>query len=120
MQKKGKGSPYSITERMVPELILVLGRRQAAITFCQACGYPRDPRGLQPSRCLVNRGTTGVDSLPKTVTRQRRGCDLNPGPNVPESSMLPLSYRATHIHSITSQRVGGPDSRGCNTVRWTG
>ena len=21
----------------------------------------------------------GVNSLPKTVTRQRRGCDLNPG-----------------------------------------
>jgi len=28
----------------------------------------------------------GVDSLPKTVTRQRRGCDLNPGPTAPESS----------------------------------
>jgi len=23
----------------------------------------------------------GVNSLPKTVTRQRRGCDLNQGPN---------------------------------------
>ena len=23
----------------------------------------------------------GVRSLPKTVTRQRRGCDLNPGPS---------------------------------------
>ena len=30
----------------------------------------------------------GVNSLPKTVTQQRRGCDLNPGPTVPESSML--------------------------------
>jgi len=29
-----------------------------------------------------------VNSLPKTVTRQRRSCDLNPGPSVPESSML--------------------------------
>jgi len=28
--------------------------------------------------CLVNRGTMGVNSLPKTVTRQRRDCDLNP------------------------------------------
>jgi len=28
---------------------------------------------------LVNRGTMGVNSLPKTVTRQRRDCDLNPG-----------------------------------------
>jgi len=29
-----------------------------------------------------------VNSLPKTVTRQRRGFDLNPGPTAPESSML--------------------------------
>jgi len=28
----------------------------------------------------------GVNSLPKTVTRQRRDCDLNPGPS--ESSKL--------------------------------
>jgi len=27
-------------------------------------------------------------SLPKTVTRQRSGCDLNPGPSAPESSTL--------------------------------
>ena len=39
-------------------------------------------------RCLVNRGTMGVNSLPKTVTRQRRGCDLNPGPSAPESYTL--------------------------------
>ena len=30
----------------------------------------------------------GVNSLPKTVTRQRRDCDLNPGPTAPESSTL--------------------------------
>ena len=30
----------------------------------------------------------GVNSLLKTVTRQRRGCDLNPGPSAPESSTL--------------------------------
>jgi len=30
----------------------------------------------------------GVNSLPKTVTRQRRGCDLNPGPSAPDSSTL--------------------------------
>jgi len=28
---------------------------------------------------LVHRGTMGVNSLPKTVIRQRRDCDLNPG-----------------------------------------
>jgi len=27
----------------------------------------------------------GVSSLPKTVTRQRRDCDLNPDPSAPES-----------------------------------
>ena len=30
----------------------------------------------------------GVNSLPKTVTRQRRDCDLNPGPSAPVSSTL--------------------------------
>ena len=30
----------------------------------------------------------GVNSLPKIVTRQRRDCDLNPGPSAPESSTL--------------------------------
>jgi len=29
-----------------------------------------------------------VNSLPKTVTRQRRYCDLNPGLSAPESSSL--------------------------------
>ena len=30
----------------------------------------------------------GVNSLPKIVIRQRRDCDLNPGPSAPESSTL--------------------------------
>jgi len=30
----------------------------------------------------------GVNSTPKTVTRQRSGCDLNPGPSAPKSSTL--------------------------------
>ena len=30
----------------------------------------------------------GVNSLPKTVTRQRRDCDLNQGPTAPKSSTL--------------------------------
>jgi len=29
-----------------------------------------------------------VNSLPKTVTRQRRDCNLNPGPSAPDSSAL--------------------------------
>ena len=43
---------------------------------------PSQPlRGLLPFRCLLNRGTMGVNSLPKTVTRQHCGCNLNPGPS---------------------------------------
>ena len=30
----------------------------------------------------------GVNSLPKSVTQQRRSCDLNPGLFAPESSTL--------------------------------
>jgi len=61
----------------------------AAITIRQACSYPRNPKeGCYQFRCLVNRGRMGVNSLPKTVTWQRRGCDLNPGPTAPESSTL--------------------------------
>ena len=30
----------------------------------------------------------GVNSLPKTVTQQRLGCDLNPGSSAPEASTL--------------------------------
>jgi len=47
-----------------------------------AVGCHYFPPGLQlpPLQfcCLENRGTMGVNSLPKTVTRQRRSCDLNP------------------------------------------
>jgi len=38
--------------------------------------------------CWVNRGTMCVNSLPKTVTRQRRSFDVNPCLTAPESSML--------------------------------
>jgi len=40
-----------------------------------------------------------VNSLPKTITRQRRDCELNPGPSAPESSTLttPLHYVASII-----------------------
>ena len=40
---------------------------------------PQPFRGLLPISLLVNRGTMDVNSLRKTVTRQRRGCDLNRG-----------------------------------------
>ena len=47
----------------------------------------------------------GVSSLSKTVTRQRRDCNLNPGPSAPESSTLssrlpshPTLYRDEQKH----------------------
>jgi len=36
----------------------------------------------------------GANSLPETVTRQRRGCDLNPGCSVPESSTRTTRLRS--------------------------
>ena len=45
-------------------------------------------RGLLPILLLGNKGTMGVNSLPKTITRQRRDCDLNPGPYAPEYNTL--------------------------------
>jgi len=68
------------------------------------------PEGCYQFRCLVNRGTMSVSSLPKTVTRQRRGCDLNPGPSVPESSTLTtrlpshpgmVNWLSTSCHNIS-------------------
>ena len=45
----------------------------------------------------------GVSSLPETVTRQRRDCDLNPGPSVPESSTLTTRLPS---HPIPNSGVG--------------
>jgi len=43
-----------------------------------------------------------VINLPKTVTRQRRDCDLNQGPSAPESNTL-----TTRLHVATYLRCGG-------------
>jgi len=92
-----KGSPYSITERRVPELIPVLGSQHAGdvshkpggrLPLLSAMQLPPQPlRWLLPI-LLIGEQSVGVNSLPKTVTRQRRDCNLNPGPSAPESSTL--------------------------------
>jgi len=43
-----------------------------------------------------------VNSLPKTVTRQRRGCNLNPGTSAPESSTL-TTRLPSHPHRISTK-----------------
>ena len=40
-----------------------------------------------------------MNSLPKTVARQRRDCDLNPGPSAPESSTL-TTRLPSHPHDM--------------------
>ena len=37
-----------------------------------------------------------MNSLPKTVTRQRRNCDFNPDPSAPESSTLTTRLSSHH------------------------
>ena len=44
----------------------------------------------------------GVNSLPKTVARQRRGCDLNPGPSAPESSTLTTRLPMFSVGAVAS------------------
>ena len=48
-----------------------------------------------------------MNSLPKTVIRQRRECDLNPGPTAPESSTLTtrLPSHCTNVICVTNRLV---------------
>jgi len=68
-------SPYSITEHRVPELIPVLGSQPAG----DVSHKPGGRLPLLSARPAVTPAMV-VNSLPKTVTRQCRSCDLNPGP----------------------------------------
>jgi len=64
-----------------------------------------------------------VNSLPKIVTRQRRGCDLNPGPSAPESSTLTTwlynkdSMTSYHTHTHTHP-LNGPLSGSTQVSRY--
>ena len=44
----------------------------------------------------------GVNSLPKTVTQQRRGCNLNPGCTAPESSTLITRLPSHRSYGLTA------------------
>jgi len=47
-----------------------------------------------------------VKSLPKTVTRQRRGSDLNLGPTAPESRTLTTRLPSHKIDTLNNTIVG--------------
>jgi len=47
----------------------------------------------------------GVNSLPKTVTRQRRGCNLNPGPSAPKSSTLTTQLRVLRSVRLQAEQT---------------
>ena len=57
----------------------------------------------------------GVNSLPKTVTRQRRGCDLNPGPSAPESSTLTTRLPSHPTMTLVDEKECGVDGSGNET-----
>ena len=50
-----------------------------------------------------------MNNFPKTVTRQRRGCDLNPGPAARESSTL-TTRLLSHPHTYYTPPFNGPFS----------
>ena len=63
-----------------------------------------------------------MNSLPKTVTRQRRGgCDLNPGPTVPESrtltTRLPSQLSVRLVAQTRSSRARKGEEAECALVR---
>ena len=63
----------------------------------------------------------GVNSLPKTVTRQRRDCDLSPGPPAPESSTLTTRLPSENVaHHYSASLTGswhGARRAGAGEVR---
>ena len=61
----------------------------------------------------------GVNSLPKTVTRQRRDCDLNPGLSAPESSTLTTRLPSHRQNTNTANWTGFCTNPTCNAYLQT-
>ena len=104
--KKCKGSPYSITERRVPELIPVLGNQPAGdvshkpdgrlpLLSARPAVTPQPLRGLLPILLLGEQ-----NSLPETVTRQHHECDLNLDPSVPSVSSMLTTQLPSHPRNV--------------------
>jgi len=62
----------------------------------------------------------GVNSLPNTVSRQRRGCDLNPGPSASESSTLTTRLPSHLGCEQSNQAYRGAKFVGCGSSRCCG
>jgi len=58
---------------------------------------PKPLRGLLPIWLLGEQRHNGCEQFAKTVTRQRRDCDLNPCPSAPESNRL-TTRLSSHPH----------------------
>ena len=58
---------------------------------------PQPLRGLLPVLLLVEQKHDGCEQFAKTVIQHCRDCDLNPALSAPESSTLPLGFRATQM-----------------------
>jgi len=56
-----------------------------------------------------------VNSLPKTVTRQRLDCDLNPGSSAPESSTLITRLPG---HPSIQEYINDDSYTVCNLCGW--
>ena len=56
-----------------------------------------------------------MNSLPKIVNRQRRGCDLNPGPSAPESSTLTTRLPSRPFIGYMARKKRNGERRGGET-----
>ena len=60
-----------------------------------------------------------MNSLPKTVTRQRRDCDLNPGRSAPESSTLTTQLSSHPVTELLLTTVFVSELWVCCALVWT-
>ena len=118
--KKDKVSRYSNTERRVPELIPVLGSQPAGDVihkpgpavghhyFSPGLQLPSQPlRRLLPISLFGKQRHDGCEQF--AVSRQRRGCDLNPDPSAPESSTLTTRLPILPSENENRSEKGGED-----------
>jgi len=81
----------------------VINRVVGCHYFLPGLQLPLQPlRGLLP--ILLLGGTMGVNSLHKTVTRQHRDCNLNPGSSAPESSTITTRLPSHQLTTTFQQK----------------